>query len=499
MEHFPGSPPEAKIGDGKDKKKKHAKRANLRLPALASVENEPKNKGAKPEAASLSEAFINVLEKKREAIPDNAAKEKLPAAAKEPKPEAKADTIEPTVPSLETSEDHTEPDSTEEYEKLPSYEPEPVEFSGGEVILHLQGEKPVAERVIPLHAEEEPEAEPEPSEEPGAAIPVFTTQVEQQRQGRAEAPEPAAAGGGEVPPIEPPEIPTPAFEQPPEPPRPPAELLQPRPEDIYAPAPAPNVTPTVLGSEQLVTKKEAEDAAYYAARAGQNRGLVTGLLVGGAYEHFKHKRREKRAQKRFKQQGKQLKEARQNYTFGLQEQARADQRIETLERQLGAPGKRFENPVRPEALPKGAAEQSRPDPEEQLHVPGGHRLETSAWHSIEVDAKTGKPVENPVFEYGREYYRERAQESAPIRQRDATAGEVALAAAAGVQAPTGSTALPPVRIPDATTQGPPSAARTRDAKSSQNTTTEPAAAAGPLWPWLVALAATAVCLLLVTR
>jgi hypothetical protein len=43
-------------------------------------------------------------------------------------------------------------------------------------------------------------------------------------------------------------------------------------------------------------------------------------------------------------------------------------------------------------------------------TPFGHRLEHSVWHSIEVDSKTGRPVENPTFDYGLEYNREQAPE-----------------------------------------------------------------------------------------
>lgn len=498
MEEFPSLLPEAKSSDGKDKKKKQGKRAHLRSLPIASIENESKDKSAaKPEAASLSEAFINVLEKKKEAVPDNAAKEKLPAATKGPKPEAKAETTEPTVQSLETPEDHNEPDSAEDYEELPSYEPEPVEFSGGEVILHLQGDRPIAERVLPLHAEEEPEAEP--TEEPVFEPPIFSPQPEQQRQEQAESPEPVAAGGGgEVPPTQPPEAPPTPFEQPPEPPRSPSELLQPRPEDIYTQPDfsAADTAPTTFGGEQLVTKKEADDAAYYAARAGQNRGLVTGLLVGGAYEHFKHKRREKRQAKRFRQQSKQLEAARQDYAFGLQEQARSDQRAEDMERRFSTSGKRFENSANPEKLPQGAVERPKLDPGEQLlNIPADHRLETSAWHTIEVDSKTGKAVEDPAFQYGHEYYQERAQESAPPQQRNATTGEVALAAVAGVQAPGNSGTLPPVQIPDASTQGPPSSIPKRqNTDSNKDSNSTSATSAAPLWPWLVALAVVVICL-----
>lgn len=61
-------------------------------------------------------------------------------------------------------------------------------------------------------------------------------------------------------------------------------------------------------------------------------------------------------------------------------------------------------------------EQIRADHEEQVEVeerdvPDDRRVETSAWHNIEVDKKTGKAVENPTVEYGEEFKREQEQES----------------------------------------------------------------------------------------
>lgn len=69
---------------------------------------------------------------------------------------------------------------------------------------------------------------------------------------------------------------------------------------------------------------------------------------------------------------------------------------------------------------------------EQLQVPNEHRLEASAWHTIEIDSKTGKPVEagSGTFQYGHEFQQERSHEAPkPNDNRDAAAGEVALVAA----------------------------------------------------------------------
>jgi hypothetical protein len=235
-------------------------------------------------------------------------------------------------------------------------------------------------------------------------------------------------------------------------------------------------------------------------------------VVGGAYEHFKHKRREKRAEKRFKKQTKQLEQARQDYKFGMQEQDR--QQAEAV-RQSTATERRFmaatqranrtqaerlqnsRNPEQAKQIPMPAQLEQG----EQPAIPEDHRLESSAWHSIEIDSRTGKPVENPTFSYGHEYYRERAPENTPIAQRNAAAGEVALvaAASAGASAAGDGAAVqqPATQIPDASVRGQtpnrPKASSSdnanlkENAKSALDSFKDSSANTGPLWPWLLAL------------
>jgi hypothetical protein len=67
----------------------------------------------------------------------------------------------------------------------------------------------------------------------------------------------------------------------------------------------------------------------------------------------------------------------------------------------------------PEKTAKPAAElapEDRPITEETYKAPEGSRIETSSWHRIEIDAKTGKAVANPELAYGEEFKRERRQE-----------------------------------------------------------------------------------------
>ncbi len=58
--------------------------------------------------------------------------------------------------------------------------------------------------------------------------------------------------------------------------------------------------------------------------------------------------------------------------------------------------------------------------DETYHVADGRRVETSAWHRIEIDEKTGKAVENPEIAYGEEFKHERRQEILRVSADDDT-------------------------------------------------------------------------------
>lgn len=539
MEEFPSALPEAKPNDNKDKKKKSTKtgRETLRVPGIASLESNQKSKPAATESKSITDTLASLATKQPEA-PKGAEATKPSKEDVPPTPKSETDTAaEPaeqkdaqnnSAPDIaeqvaDTSKEAQEPsrsaetdaetadveeDSTD-YEALPEskFEPAPVEFSGGEVIIHLSGDTPVAERVLSV-----PEAAPtEQPEAPDAEAPIFTRQPEQQHQARSREaapepnePEPTAGGnGGNMPPTPPPEQSPSSAEPEPEPYRMPLgqpEATQTTPDHesyaYYNTAAAPNVAPVPTAAEQAATKQEMEDALHRAARAGQNRGVVTGLFVGGLYEHFKHRKREKRQAKRFQQQTKQLEQTRQDQHFFMAEQATNQA---ASERQITGLQKELANASRPEKMQPNKVRPAENTPAEQLAIPPEHRLETSAWHTIEVDARTGKPVENPTFVYGHEYHRERAQENTPVDQRNAAAGELALVAVASAGAKPASNddsqiqQSSPFAIPSATTQGPPPAAGTQSqpvAKDSKASDTPP-----PLWPWLAALVVVVICLI----
>ncbi|MFA5004445.1 MAG: hypothetical protein WC498_04185 [Candidatus Saccharimonadales bacterium] len=239
--------------------------------------------------------------------------------------------------------------------------------------------------------------------------------------------------------------------------------------------------------EQPATKKEVDDALHAVEKAGQNRGLLTGLMVGGGYEHLKHKHREKRQSRVFEHQEKRSKsqEISQNELWH-----EFDKERQTTQVELNRLDKRFEQ-NRFENKPEKKPEAPLPEAPEQPELPADRRVETSAWHRIELDVKTGKPVDKPTLEYGREYYRERQQETAPLdTDTTAAAGEIALVAAAlGKSSP--QSALP--NIPSAATQKP--VGPTVLVRPGLNKV----APAGPLWPYVVTLIIVVIALIFALR
>jgi hypothetical protein len=345
----------------------------------------------------------------------------------------------------------------------------------------------------------------------------------------ADVPPPPAAAGGNVLPPPPPERPTFATGEPQEPVPP----FVP-PHSVYPGVPPyvahmyqqqniqpPLVTRQSAPAEQMVTKQELEDAEYYAEKRGLSRGVSTGVALA-LYEHFKHRKREKVARKEIKATNKKLNDTTKRYDFERREQANrqvrmeaqfkteqqraqtaeqrfqtAEQRYQTAEQRLQAERQRIQAE---QAQNPNQANQDLAAPELQA-VPPEHVLKTSAWLTAEVDKRTGQAVETPTFQYGHEYYHERAQENVPAAQaqRNAAAGEVALVAAAGqAGVPTGGNASLPPLIPNASMQGAPSSiqspAAKQQAKPTPRPTNQPAPA--PIWPWLLALAVIVVCLII---
>ena len=198
-----------------------------------------------------------------------------------------------------------------------------------------------------------------------------------------------------------------------------------------------------------------------AIRRPDTRSLLAGILVGGLIEHVRHKRREKRMTKQHTQEIKGLTSEQEKMRYGMIETNRRktalEQQIERLRIQIdktkeaiAAPAtaaaaanleaSRVTKPLSPEQSPltRARAEQ-QPTPadsrfaspevvaarkklqealaQEKEEFDAGarplapnRRLETSAWHHIEIDKETGKPVENPSVAYGEEFQHEQHQE-----------------------------------------------------------------------------------------
>lgn len=541
--------------DTSKEKKKSKKKARFPIGDIAKVESEKTEEKPKVETSAIEAALANLAAKKSA----EADKKEKPKETPEPTIEESTETkSESTEEATAEQESDTEPESEQEdwaeavevedeemYEALPRQDLNAKEIGGGEFVLELRGDAPIEEReillqdtrpieteTIPLHPDEEQAAHIEEEGESEAESEDDATTTHSQAttsSPSAAAPIAAANQGG--------------ANMPPTPPNLNAAAPVPHPNNPNSPFLFPAYNHNVVAAASAAnvqtgpTQTDVEDAAYYAHKAGIRKGLGTGLLVGGAYEHFKHKRREKRAAKQFEQEAKKLEKQNENLQFNVGEQAKQNtklkEQVHETERQLsdaqeqtpeqtsaplrnaerlsqltpetrvvaaanvapGISGPSAEVPVKkPEVLPVA--------PEEDLlQIPEGHHLENSAWHAIEVDNKTGKAVENPTFQYGHEYYRERAQESTPVAQSSTAAGELAIAAVAGGGSSDGTDqkALPDSsHIPSASTQGTPPTRKERATQAAQGIkdSAQSAMSDAAIWPWAVALVVIIIILLM---
>jgi len=531
-----GSNPETNSGVSGDKPQK--KRQTRRLPLASMLETtgadaeDSSEKSAKKRVDRVITELVvrrKLQESRRSKEKDKPETSEMSSGSDESEPAASEtdslntaarETIDHELQAewqAEADEDsHKEQQSNEDetYEELPELELQRNDFVG-DVVVHLRD--PIEGRVT-VEAEDA-EASQELAPEEGAAYMSDVGEVAEYTlsptPSEDEAAPRLASGGGGTPPPRRPESFSGAAAEPPE--RPDiseffAPPNQPNPRDVYyqyaAPA-SPNMPNTVsspaTAAEGGVTKQELNDAIYHATKVGQNRGVATGLLVGAGYEHFKHKKREKKAEKEHQAQTKQFKKTeRANEIYAEEHERRENElrrRLQTVENRSNDAPTQFQKQelqAQPEKRPVTIPEQIQ---NEQLQVPPEHRLETSAWHSIEVDAKTGRPVENQTFVYGEEYNRERAQENAAAVQGAATAQQPATARAtvqqyAGGGSSNSTSTLPPVDLPSASTQGPPPSAK-QTAKTTPKPKTATGQTAGLIWPWLVALTAIVICLALI--
>lgn len=205
------------------------------------------------------------------------------------------------------------------------------------------------------------------------------------------------------------------------------------------PVRANTVPPTVASAERV--------------RPAERRGsFAGGFLFGALVEHVRHRRRENRREKEHQTALKNMTKEQQAIQEKLRETERKTARTKTeLEQrleQLRAEKSKVEAAVKPErasqkpvdaqdtervaAKPEERAKALASSKEEELkaareklaqalaaeaapddapaEVPKDRRVETSAWHRIEVDKETGKAVENPTVAYGEEFKKEQQQE-----------------------------------------------------------------------------------------
>lgn len=198
-----------------------------------------------------------------------------------------------------------------------------------------------------------------------------------------------------------------------------------------------NTAPATLQNPEV--QQALDDVEWQSRQRGRREGVLTGLLVGGGIEHFRHRRREKKLakqhQKEVQTQQKRVERLESDYAVAREEQrverTKTESTITNLQRSQETERKEHEKQaaVAREQAKQRAQEQAQI--EEGLAIPKDHHVERSAWHNIEVD-KSGRAVQESAFEYGHEYYKERAHEMSPAQQQqiDSAAGEVALVAAA---------------------------------------------------------------------
>ena len=160
-----------------------------------------------------------------------------------------------------------------------------------------------------------------------------------------------------------------------------------------------------------------DDAEYYARTRGRREGVLAGMLLGGGIEHFRHKRRERKMEKDFTKKEKAHEKDLENLTYEQKREAMVKDLREAYEQRYQEKAEASASaavPTQAEALggAQAAASTERGktvSPQEVIELPRDHHIESSAWLNVEVDAQ-GNPVENSSFEYGAEYYRERAHE-----------------------------------------------------------------------------------------
>lgn len=271
----------------------------------------------------------------------------------------------------------------------------------------------------------------------------------------------------------------------------------------------------IPGSARLDSVEQKDTARNEGdTRRGQSshrrrpNGALAGAVAGATVEHLRHKKREKAAEKKIEKQEEQIEQLEgrvQSTEQKLQratESRRRTERVKTeLEKKLEKlkntqatsvaevqkatietkppsentkqvkqelDSKRAERSVLSSYSPEFQAERADQrtvkakqaevayakdikKPDEALEVPKDHRIEQSAWHSIEIDKNTGKLAENQTLTYGEEFHNEQHQEQ--LRRQidevseDSQTVRKRYAAHGGLQSQHVSSGTPPETIP----------------------------------------------------
>lgn len=194
---------------------------------------------------------------------------------------------------------------------------------------------------------------------------------------------------------------------------------------------APPRTPNNHNAAPVMPQRTPE--AVPPRRNHERRNLVAGLLIGGIIEHIRHKRREKRMEKAHKKEVRNIqneheaeklrteqrtnreKTSLEKTIERLQQRVVKNEHIQTERQKRPMAEKSTQTiPQKPETAKKAEIQPAlaaKPEVTEGgVEIPSDRRVETSAWHRIEVDKKTGKAVEDPSVAYGKEFQNEQHQE-----------------------------------------------------------------------------------------
>ncbi len=405
------------------------------------------------------------------------------------------------LPPHEHEPQALDPSVAEVAARDPLYEPllKPTETTNTAV----QGEVPVSEA---------PVSEPGPSHESGGVPSPEGSYMPASETG-SEAPDPTPGTGGNLPPPPPT---GPAMEA----------ASSPEPEPLPGSDPPmmynryhtfmPNAAPSfaqAYAHGMSPGERFYIDAKLDAAEAARRRGdMLTGLIAGWALVRTFRNRKmikqnaketkkqfdtQERAMANLAQQNSQLREranrAEQAQQFGPNRFRPAPAENVSAQPQTPRPETAAMRPpgLTPEFTAASAAEKVRQIHEQQeevlrrqtLEVPPEHEVVRSQWHSIEVDKKTGKAVEQPTgFEYGEAFQQERRREQLQDKLQDASTSAQQSAAPPAAGQPSmydsqWSHGLPPAAMPQAPSRKP---SKKELAKTASKQITS--AAANP-WFW----------------